>query len=121
MKKLFRFRIRTLAIFVALVAFLLAAWEWTSTTGVSQLKDRYFDDLRRNIASDVGSDEIGMSVEECVDEIDTSEYFQNPRSPCPFVICVDTNYLYRSGTGLQADAGNTQVHVWFFGYVSNAL
>jgi len=62
-----------------------------------------------------------MTIDEYLNEIDTSEYFQNPRSPCPFVIHVETNHLYRSGAPLQTNSGNVQTHIWFFGYVSDPL
>ena len=79
------------------------------------------DDLKQNIASYLESARIDMTVKEVLDEIDTSEYCQNPRSPFPFVIRVEANYLWRSGEPLQGRPSNTQTHLWFYGYISDPL
>ena len=62
-----------------------------------------------------------MSVDACIDEIDTSRYFENARSPFPFVVAVETNGLYRGGYALEGSPGQTRVHFWFFGYLSDAF
>ena len=121
MKRLYQFRIRSLAILIAFVALVLATWGWTSTTGISQLRERYFDDLEQNIASYLESAKIDMTIKEVLDEIDTSGYYQNPRSPFPFVIRVETNHSWRSGQPLQGGPGTTQTHLWFYGYISDPL
>ena len=122
MKISFRFRIKTLACMIALIAFCLACWAWTSSHGIQHVRNKYDKQLRENI--EIWLESTGFfskTVDEILNDIDTGEYFENPRSPYPFVITVETNHLCHGGHFLHSLPEQKQTHIWLFGYVSDAL
>ena len=116
-----RFRIRTALICIGLIGLILASWVWTDTVGVEHLKNKYDADARECVRHGLEKDNLGISVDEFLDSTDTSHYFENPRAIFPFIISVDTDESFSGHYGLQGVPGIRRTHLWFFGYVSEAL
>ena len=109
-----QFRIRTILIVVGVVAFFCAAWNWTNTYGVWQLKTKYNDQAREVVSEELERSGVEMRVDEVLLELD----LVSPRTIFPFILVVETEY---SQDFRQTIPRKSWTHVWFFGYLSEAL
>ena len=115
------FNTRKLFIAVAVGAFGLASWQWTKTYGLDQLERKYDNAALECVRAGLEADGINQTPEEFLNEVDTSAYFSNPRVVCPFLMTVETDGSFSAHYALQSNPGIRQTHIWFFGYVSDAL
>ena len=106
---------------VGLFALGCACWGWTNTFGVQQLKAKYDADARKHLQIGLVEDEIGLSVDEYLERNDTSSFFKNPVAIFPFVITVQSDSAFENHYALRTETALKKTHIWFFGYISDAL
>ena len=109
-----RYRIRTILIVVGVVAFFCAAWNWTNSYGVQQLKTKYNEQAREVVSEELEGTGVEISVDYVLAELD----LVSPRTIFPFILVVETEY---SQDFRQTISRKSCTHVWFFGYLSEAL
>ena len=111
-----RYRIRTILIVVGVVAFCCAAWNWTNTYGLRQLKTKYNNQARESLSEQL--ERSGYEGEMSADQILLELDLVSPRAIFPFILVVETEY---SQDFRQTIPRKSWTHVWFFGYLSEAL